>query len=84
MVKRTILKSRCVGWFGLLPLVISCGCSAAYHDYPCGCVPYRYCPPPPMRYAAYDACPTPLAACYLENATHWQSQADAPLGEASQ
>ena len=65
MVERTNLKSRCIRCFGVLLLVVSCGCSAAYHDYRCGCVAYGYCPGPPLAYTAYDVCPTPIAACYL-------------------
>lgn len=46
-----------------VPLVLP-GCAAAYHDYPCGCVPYAYCPPPPLPYVTYShcGCPTPIAA----------------------
>jgi len=38
------------------------GCAAQYDDYPCGRVPYGYCPPPPLPYTQYDACPTPFAS----------------------
>ena len=48
-------------------LVGICGCAAAYHDYPCGNVHYGYCAPPPLPYAGFEACPTPLAAGYLNN-----------------
>jgi hypothetical protein len=40
------------------------GCASAYLDYPCGCVEYGYCPPPPLAYTAYSGCPSPLAALY--------------------
>lgn len=59
------LKRSCLAWFGATLLVISGGCAAAYHDYPCGCIPYGYCPPPPLAYTVYNACPTPIARCYL-------------------
>jgi len=43
-------------------LTACCGCAAAYRCYPCGCVPYQYCPDPPLPYTAYSAChcPTPI------------------------
>jgi len=48
-----------------LPLLTSAGgCASAYHDYPCGRVPYGYCAPPPLPYAQYEACPTPFANRY--------------------
>lgn len=59
------LKRSCLAWFGVTLLVISGGCATAYHDYPCGCIPYGYFPPPPLAYTAYDACPTPVAHDYL-------------------
>ena len=77
MAQTTIVTSRCIRWFGVLLLAVACGCSAAYHDYPCGCVPYGYCPLPPLPYAAYETCHTPVAACYLADqpvATHAESQ----------
>lgn len=40
------------------------GCATAYRDYPCGCLEYGYCPPPPLAYTAYSGCPSPLAATY--------------------
>lgn len=46
-------------------LAATVGCAAAYHAYPCGNVPCGYCPPPPLPYAAFDACPTPMAADYM-------------------
>ena len=48
------------------------GCARAYHAYPRGCcIPYDYCPAPPLPYAAYNDChcPTPIAAHLLEPAT---------------
>jgi hypothetical protein len=45
---------------GVLLMSIA-GCAHAYHDYPCGCVPYGYCPPQPLAYTGYAACPTPMA-----------------------
>jgi hypothetical protein len=38
------------------------GGAPAYHAYPCGCVPYGYCPEPPLPYTRYCGCPTPWAA----------------------
>lgn len=38
------------------------GCAHAYHEYPCGCIPYDYCPEPPLPYTAYGECPTPIAS----------------------
>ena len=52
-------------WLGVVVLATALGCAAAYHDYPCGVVPYGYCPPPPLPYAEYDSCLTPVAAEYL-------------------
>ena len=49
---------------GAMTLVVASGCAAAYHDYPDGCVAYDYCPLPPLPYATYQACPTPVAQCY--------------------
>ena len=46
-------------------LIPTAGCAAAYHDYPCGPVPYEYCAPQPLPYTGYDSCPTPIARCYL-------------------
>lgn len=53
-----------VGWCGVFVALAASGCAAAYHDYPCGCIPYAYCPPPPLAYGPYEACPTPIARCY--------------------
>jgi hypothetical protein len=84
MVESTILKRRCIGWLAASLLIASCGCAAAYHDYPCGCVPYGYCPSAPLRYAAYDACLTPVAACYVEKSKGPQGRSGDLLGEYSQ
>jgi hypothetical protein len=48
-------------------LVSLSGCAAAYHDYPGCCIPYLYCPPPPLPYVAYEGChcPTPGASLYF-------------------
>jgi hypothetical protein len=64
MTNTMIPARKLVGWCGVVLLVVSSGCARAYHAYPCGCVPYDYCPPPPLAYAPYDACPTPVARCY--------------------
>ena len=57
-------KAKILGFCGVPLLVAFAGCAAAYRDYPGGCVPYGYCPPPPLAYTVYDACPTPIANCY--------------------
>jgi len=41
------------------------GCASSYHAYPCGRVPYCYCPPSPLPHSDYHACPTCLASKYL-------------------
>jgi hypothetical protein len=41
-------------------LLLAGGCASAYHAYPCGSVPYCYCPPAPLPYASYCGCPTLL------------------------
>jgi hypothetical protein len=58
-------KIHIVGWCGVPLLFAVGGCAAAYRDYPCGCMPYGYCAPPPLPYTAYSPCPTPIAGCYL-------------------
>jgi hypothetical protein len=58
-------KAQILYWCGVPLLAAACGCAAAYRDYPCGCVPYGYRAPPPLPYTAYDACPTPIAGCYV-------------------
>ena len=45
-------------------------CAPAYHNSPCGCVPYEYDAPPPLPYTRYTDCrasdaPTPDAQSYL-------------------
>ena len=45
-------------------LITSSGCAAAYRDYEDGCVPLGYCPLPPLPYAEYRGCPTPIAERY--------------------
>lgn len=55
--------------------VLSCGCAQAYHDYPCGCVPYGYGPEPPLPYRRYASCPTPIAS---RRATELQGRASPP------
>jgi len=41
--------------------VVQAGCASAYHEYPCGTVPYRYCAEPALPYRTLHACPTPVA-----------------------
>jgi hypothetical protein len=56
---------RKLGNLSLLALLLGAiGCAAAYHDYPCGCPPYGYCPPSPLPYTVYCGCPTPAAMHY--------------------
>lgn len=43
-------------------LLAAAGCAPGYHAYPCGCVPYGYCPEPPLPFTNYCGCPTPWAA----------------------
>jgi hypothetical protein len=42
------------------------GCAAGYRAYQGPCIPYAYCPPPPLPYTLYTpcGCPTPIAARY--------------------
>ena len=75
------LKKSCLAWCGVALLVVSGGCAAAYHDYPCGCVPYGYFPPPPLAYTAYDACPTPVGRCYLEDELPARAPSPRPADE---
>lgn len=49
-------------WLGITLLIATTGCAPAYHAYPCGCVPYGYCPGSPLPYTGYCGCPTPWAA----------------------
>lgn len=52
-------------WPSLAILIAAAGCAPAYHAYPCGCVPYGYCPDPPLPYTSYCGCPTPWAAKFV-------------------
>lgn len=49
---------------GLLVMTLLSGCAHAYHESPCGCVSYDYCPDPPLPYTSYSGCPTPVASSY--------------------
>jgi hypothetical protein len=40
---------------------LSAGCAADYHAYSGGCVPCVYCPPPPLPYTTYCACPSSIS-----------------------
>ncbi len=51
-------------WLVAVSLCMTFGCASAYHAYPCGCVPYGYCPGPPLPFTNYCGCPTPQAAKY--------------------
>ena len=52
---------------GVVLIVSLSGCITAYHDYPGCCIPYLYCPPPPLPYVRYEGChcPTPGASIYF-------------------
>ena len=62
---------------GVALMVSLSGCAAAYHDYPDCCIPYLYCPPPPLPYTAYEGChcPTPGAS------QHFQQEGDADAAQ---
>jgi hypothetical protein len=68
-----------------VPLLVSLsGCAAAYHDYQGCCIPYLYCPPPPLPYVAYEGrhCPTPGASLYSQqygSSGPALSESDAPI-----
>jgi hypothetical protein len=53
---------------GIVVATALSGCAAAYHDDPDPCIPYAYCPPPPLPYATYApcGCPTLIAAQYKQ------------------
>lgn len=51
-------KQSLWSWLAAALLLAASGCAAAYHAYPCGCVPYGYCPDPPLPYTAYCGCAT--------------------------
>lgn len=50
-----------VASIAILAALVSLGCASAYHDNPCGCVSYEYCPRSPLPYTPYAGCPTPVA-----------------------
>ena len=53
---------------GIALIVSLSGCAVAYHDYPGCCIPYLYCPPPPLPYVLYEGChcPTPGESLYFQ------------------
>ena len=53
---------------GIVVIAALSGCASAYHAFPDLCVPYAYCPQPPLPYTTYShcGCPTPIAAQYAE------------------
>jgi hypothetical protein len=59
-----IIRLRFWQFAAIATLAATTGCAATYHDYPDGCVPCAYCAPPPLPYATYEVCLTPIAACY--------------------
>lgn len=60
---------RALPLLGSAVLIAVCGCAPAYHAYPGLCIPYTYCPQPPLPYATYPKChcPTPVTSRYLES-----------------
>jgi hypothetical protein len=59
--------------FAIMALVVALihsGCARSYHAYPCGEVPYCYCPPNPLPYRQYCNCPTCIACQYLQTHGH--------------
>ncbi len=50
---------------GIVLALAFSGCAPAYHAYPDACIPYGYCPEPPLPYVTYDNCPTPIASEFL-------------------
>ena len=59
-----ILRTKSCRWLGLILLASLSGCASAYDSYPCGAIPYGYCPDPPLPYSTYSGCPTPVASSY--------------------
>lgn len=54
----------CMGLVFLATLAF--GCAPAYHRYSRGCVPCKYCAPPPLPYSPYGcACHSQQAEPYL-------------------
>lgn len=39
-------------------MAAAAGCAPGYHAYPCGAVPYTYCPEPPLPFTHYCGYPT--------------------------
>jgi hypothetical protein len=58
---------------GVALIVSLFGCAAARHDYPDSCIPYLYCPPPPLPYVAYDGCHCPTPGATLNSQQHGSS-----------
>ncbi len=76
--------SRYSAWMGWRLLaaalaVLLSGCAGAGRDYSDCCIPYLYCPPPPLPWVSYEGChcPTPVASRYGEP----QSGYSAPSGD---
>lgn len=78
--KRTSTMARLLGVALLASLS---GCATAYHDYPGCCIPYRYCPCPPLPYITYEGChcPTPGASMCCQH--HPNSSDDAVESDSS-
>lgn len=62
----------------LMASVFLSGCASSYDAYPCGKVPYCYCPPSPLANADSDACPTCVTSKYLARPRDEPSISDDP------
>ena len=70
---------------GIVLMIALSGCASGYHAYRCGCIPYRYCPEPPLPYTTYCSshCPTPITSQCCQHGTEIRTQhAEGPVGVA--
>ena len=80
IVSKSIKSKKILLAWALLAMtcVTMSGCIRSYRAYPCGQVPYDYCPPQALPYTNYSACPTPIAASYFapyaDNECHGESE----------
>lgn len=58
------------------------GCATAYRDYSGCCIPYVYCPPPPLPYVTYESCHCPTPGTSLRFQQHGDSNPTIPQPEA--
>jgi hypothetical protein len=61
-----------LSWILIGLSICSNGCVHAYRAYPDGCIPYDYCPSPPLPYTRSTGCPTPIA-------NRWISESSGPV-----